>query len=87
MTNKKAINKSLGFDEAQYPEIPKELKDKLYEMGKPIGYKQHEVVQSIDDFTKNHLIELKNKSKDSEGFYKELKEEGYIKNPLEEFDI
>lgn len=87
MTKKEIHSKPLFLDEAEYPEMPVELRDKLYKIGKPIGYKQQQATQNINDFTKKSLIALKNESKDTEGFYKKLKEEGYIKNPIDEFEI
>lgn len=87
MTKEEIKNKPLFLDEAEYPEMPADLKDKLHEMGKPIGYKQHQATQSINDFTRKSLIALKKESKDNEDFYKKLKEEGYIKNPIDEFEI
>lgn len=87
MTKKENHNKPLLLDEAEYPEMSAELRDKLYESGKPIGYKQQQATQNINDFTKKSLIALKNESKDTDDFYKKLKEEGYIKNPIDEFGI
>ncbi|PTY89755.1 hypothetical protein [Heyndrickxia sporothermodurans] len=87
MTKKDIHSKPFSLDEAAYPEMPAGLRGKLYEMGKPLGYKQQQVTQSINDFTRKSLIDLKNESKDSEEFYNKLKKEGYIKNPIEEFKI